>query len=69
MEKILVTAGIVALYFFLIHFKFVYPPQRQGFTGKGVALVFAVLAIYFLFIYKSPSPALTHAYGVTPGYA
>jgi len=65
-----VFVAIAILYYVLLRYKFVYPPQRQGFTGKGLLLLGVVLMIYFLFFYESAlSPAITSAYGATPGYA
>ena len=65
-----VVAVIAILYYFGIRYKYIYPPQRQGLTGKGLLLLGVVFVIYFLFFYESPqSPAITSAYGATPGYA
>ena len=65
-----VFVAIAILYYVLLRYKFVYPPQRQGFTGKGLLLLGVVLMIYFLFFYESAlSPAITSANGATPGYA
>jgi len=65
-----VVAVLAILYYFGIRYKYIYPPQRQGLTGKGILLFGVVLALYFLFIYESPqSPAIRSAYGATPGYA
>ena len=68
-----VFVAIAILYYVLLRYKFVYPPQRQGFTGKGLLLLGVVLMIYFLFFYESAlSPAITSAYGfkpTIPGYA
>ena len=34
-----VVAVISILYYFGLRYKFIYPPQRSGFTGKGILLV------------------------------
>ena len=65
-----VVAVIAILYYFGIRYKYIYPPQRQGLTGKGILIFGIVFVLYILFWYQSPqSPAITSAYGATPGYA
>jgi hypothetical protein len=65
-----VVAVIAILYYFGIRYKYIYPPQRQGLTGKGFSLIGIVFVLYILFWYESAqSPAIRSAYGATPGYA